>query len=315
MAYRWKRSETVEGAVHRIAHEQIDATVREARDPRLDRDETVHQVRKRCKKLRSLLRLVRACLEPSGTYAAENAAIRDAARRLSGLRDAAVLPATLEALRAHYADAIEDDAFEGLRRSLADRRQRLRETDGEGDRRLEEVLGRLTAVRDRVASWQLSADGFDAVEGGLAKTYRRARKAMAAAYRDPTAERFHEWRKRVKIHGHHVCLLRSVWKDAMKARRRSLDALSELLGSDHDLSVLRATPFGEGDEPKALELLLGLAVQRQVEFRRRAWTLGARLFAEQPAAWVGRSRRYWEVSRDPAPQARPLVRVPDIGPS
>jgi hypothetical protein len=45
----------------------------------LSQDEAAHDARKRCKKLRALLRLVRAEL-PAKVYRAENDALRDAAR-------------------------------------------------------------------------------------------------------------------------------------------------------------------------------------------------------------------------------------------
>ena len=51
----------------------------------LPEPEKIHQIRKRCKKLRAVLRLVRPGL--SEFYASENAFFRDAARVLSPLRD------------------------------------------------------------------------------------------------------------------------------------------------------------------------------------------------------------------------------------
>jgi uncharacterized coiled-coil DUF342 family protein len=58
-----------------------------------DPHETVHEVRKRCKETRATLRLVRELLP---TYSDENAHYRDAARRLSYIRDAQVLSETFE---------------------------------------------------------------------------------------------------------------------------------------------------------------------------------------------------------------------------
>ena len=41
--------------------------------------------------------------------------------------------------------------------------------------------------------------------------------AMDAAAKDPTADNFHEWRKRVKDHWYHSRLLWPVWQKPMKA--------------------------------------------------------------------------------------------------
>ncbi|WP_153558836.1 CHAD domain-containing protein [Roseimaritima sediminicola] len=83
MSYQIKREESLEQAVRRIACEQIDKAVAELDDPRLSRPQAVHQLRKRCKKLRGLLRLVRPAMEK--TYAKENACFRDTALTV-GLR-------------------------------------------------------------------------------------------------------------------------------------------------------------------------------------------------------------------------------------
>lgn len=60
MAYALAQDDdTVEAGMRRIAAEQIERAIAEIDDTGLDRHETVHQVRKRCKKVRGLVRLVR----------------------------------------------------------------------------------------------------------------------------------------------------------------------------------------------------------------------------------------------------------------
>ena len=93
----------------------------------------------------------------------------------------------------------------------------------------------------RVADWRLNVDGFDGIEGGLVATYRQARKTMTAAYDDPTAENFHEWRKQAKYHSYHMRLLRELWKRVMCSLEKEADELSDLLGDDHNLDVLHKT--------------------------------------------------------------------------
>ena len=60
-------------------------------------EDAVHETRKALKRLRALVRL----LEPelgAQAFARENAALRDAGRRLAGARDAEVMVGTLDAL-------------------------------------------------------------------------------------------------------------------------------------------------------------------------------------------------------------------------
>jgi len=58
MPYRFKRGQSIDTEVRRIVREQIDRAVGEIDDGDLDRHETVHQVSKRCKKVRAVLRVV-----------------------------------------------------------------------------------------------------------------------------------------------------------------------------------------------------------------------------------------------------------------
>ena len=94
--------------IRRVARGRIDSAVEHLRnDAGADVAEAVHDTRKDMKKLRSLLRLVRDELGPE-RYRAENGRYRDAARLLSGARDAEVKLATLAALREDYPDDVPE---------------------------------------------------------------------------------------------------------------------------------------------------------------------------------------------------------------
>jgi len=95
MGYRFERDATVQKDLRRIAIAQIDGAVASIDDHGLASGVVVHEVRKSCKKLRGLLRIVRPGFDG---YARENGAFRDMAAALSPLRDAAVLIETYDAL-------------------------------------------------------------------------------------------------------------------------------------------------------------------------------------------------------------------------
>ena len=300
MSFRLRRGESAEAAIQRIAREQIDKGLGELRDPQLGPHETVHQVRKRCKKLRGLLRLVRPEFEGDETYARENAWYRDSARGISRARDAQSVLECLDGLSDDFGGELDHDAFAAVRVPLLEHRERVVAEEIDLDRRLHAVGERLEEGRERVAGWRLAAEEFEAVRRGLEKTYGRARKAREAAYDRPGTERFHQWRKRVKYHGYHLRLLRPIWKHPLRARRDEVDELSELLGDDHDLSVLRATLLEERadrTDEGARRAVLGVALQRQIELRSAAWALGARLFAEPPKPFARRLGAYWAAWR------------------
>lgn len=296
MAFRILPDETVEGAVRRIAQEQVSSAIHDIDDGSLDHQVTVHEVRKRCKKIRGLIRLVRPSFS---RYASENACFRDAARALSDLRDATAMIECFDALVDRYRDELEQDPFGSVREALQERLNGVAASQ-DVERRLAEFREAMEEGYDRVGAWSLDAEGYEAVRGGLKKTYRRARKAMRKAYGAPAVERFHEWRKRVKYNRYHTRLLREIWEPIMRPRRDQVKRLSDLLGDDHDLGVFRALLVDETDRfgrQRDLQALLALIDQRRRELEAWSHPLGQRLYAEKPKRYADRMGRIWQAWR------------------
>jgi len=294
MAYRLKAGESVNDAVTRIAREQMNRAMAEIDDDALNRHETVHRIRKRCKKLRSLLRLVKPAL--GATYKHENACFRDTARQLSEVRDAQTLIETLDGLSARYCAALDPDFAAQVRSRLLSRRSEILERDTNLDGRLQKVRGVLEEAFDRSTGWKLDEKGFTAIAGGVSKTYHSGRKAMTEAYTAPTADSFHEWRKHTKHFWHQQRLLRPLWPGVFKARCETGSALADLLGDEHDLAVLAETLVQESEDfgtGGTVDVLLGLIYQRRLALQQQARPLGERLFAEKPKALLARLERYY----------------------
>jgi CHAD domain-containing protein len=288
--------------LERIAAEQLDRALGGLENPDLDRNEAIHDARKCSKRLRALLRLARAGIGDD-VYRRENAAIRDAARDLSGLRDADALLETFERLQVRFAGEVDWRKLVGVRRALVARRKQLG-NDGTLPRRIGAVGEELRAVRDRLPSWPLANLEFDDLAPGFKRGYQRGREAMRAIEAAPSDERFHEWRKRAKYHRYHLELLRDLWPTEVKARRDEVRILGDLLGDEHDLSVLRATLMAESERfGDGAGRLLELALRQQAELRDRMWPLGVRLFAERPKALVQRYEQYWQAWRDESDRA------------
>jgi CHAD domain-containing protein len=304
MAYRFDNNQdTVQDGVRDIATELIDKAIA-ATKRRQDAERTVHNLRKTCKKLRGLIRLVRPVF---ADYHAENAAFRAAGRSLSHLRDTAVLIQTYDNLLEAYEDQVDAARFAPVRRHLTLQHRRLaRQADMA--RRLEEFRERMSAARRRAERWRLSEDGFDAIEPGLARSYKAARRAMAAASKDTTAEAIHDWRKRVKDHWYHAHLLTPLWPKQMKTSRIVAKDLSELLGEHHDLEVFaHHLPEHEVADAAELDVLTGLARRRQQAIADDAFLMGARLLAEPTRHLTGRWRSYWHVWRSDEPRDAALA--------
>jgi CHAD domain-containing protein len=289
MAFRLDR-EPLPAGIRRIAVEQLDVAGRElCGDTDLSWDQAVHSVRKRLKQLRAVVRLVRDDLGEE-VARRDGSAFRDAGRALSTSRDAAVLVATLTAVGG-------ETSFPGLRGDLLARAAAARRR-AEADDASQEVAARLRAARERVAAWPLVRDDPGVLADGLARSQRRGRRGMAAAYAQPDGERFHEWRKRVKDLWYHLRLLEGAWPAVLGATAEEAHRLSDLLGDEHDLGVLGevalAEGLGTGAERAALAPLLG---SRRAGLRREARPLGLRLYAEPPARCAERLAGYWQTWR------------------
>lgn len=277
MSYKLEHNESIETGLRRIAAEQLDRALSELDRDTLGPHEKALAVRKRCKKVRGLIRLVRPAFDG---YQAENAHLRDAARTLAGLRDAA---AALDCYQNLIADHPEPGNWAEIHAELIDRRDQAASADVQ--ERLESFRGAVIAMRDRIESWTLDASGFDAIRGGIRKTYARASKAMTHAYEERSPEMFHEWRKCIKYDRYHTRLLADAWQQAGESRYTEAKLLSDLLGAEHDLSELR---LAIESMPKDL---LKLIRTRQTELRLRAHELGKLLYADTPGEHTRRIER------------------------
>lgn len=279
IAYRFERDDhDVVDALRRIAAEQVDIALAEARADG-DPGPRIHAIRKCTKKLRGLMRLVRPAFPD---YGRENAALRDLARTLSGLRDATVTAATLEDLIEAHRPAVDAATFAAVRDEIAG------EVPSAPD--LAPVAATLAQVRERVALWTLHDTGWDALAGGLRRTYRDARRSR----RGKGDEALHAWRKPVKYHWYHVRLLEGMWPDAMAAREATADALGEALGQHQDLVVLQARLAASSLPAAPARVLRGLIVVRKAELEAEARELAPRLLAEKPRALAERWGDMWD---------------------
>jgi CHAD domain-containing protein len=295
MAYRLARKEDVVAGIQRITIEQINKAIAEIESSTLNPHEKVHQIRKRCKKIRGVIRLVRPAL--GKTYAFENAWFRDTAGELADFRDTRVLIGTYDQVMDAFEEHVERSAFAPVRRALTQREKQLFHTQ-DLDQRLEQASARFVQARKRAKSWALQEQDFTAVSAGFLKTYRRGRQALIQAYTDPTPVRFHEWRKRVKYHRYHTRLLSHLWQPVMMELWREVKTLSDLLGDDHDLAVLHQIlltepEFGQDEDRQAA--LIGLIKSRRTMLETAAQPLGERIYAEKPKRLRQRLEHYWRV--------------------
>jgi CHAD domain-containing protein len=246
---------------------------------------TVHEVRKRCKKIRGILRLVRNSL---GDYHAENHFFRDEARKLSDLRDTTALIEALDICYAQYGDKLYKNAFNNLRESLLHYREdRLAQFFSQKDI-LKEIKRNIKAKRDGIHAMNLQIEDYSDVAPNLKRVYERGRNAYKAARESKRPEDFHEWRKRVKYLRYQLRALQAAWPGIFVPWEDELHALSDLLGTDRDLFMLQHHLFQHPKEnlQETMYLAADLIKGQRNQLQQHALLQGARLYELKPKAFV-----------------------------
>jgi CHAD domain-containing protein len=306
--YRLRSSEPVADGIRRIARGQIDSAHDDLEDASGRKVAiAVHEARKSLKRLRATVRVARDAIGDE-TYRRENTAFRDAGRRLSGARDAKVLIETLDVVEKAAGDELNSGASDGLRAQLESEHEAALESL-RGGGATATVLNDLDSARARVATWTFDNDGFDALEPGLRRIYRRGRNAMQAVADERSSENLHEWRKRVKDLWHAAQIARPAAPKRMKTYASRMHDLSDLLGDDHDLAVLctYVDRHPQCFEDRAAQAALKAVIERRRhDLQRRALKLGAELYAQSPKRFTGSLRRRWR-KRVGKPRRRPAA--------
>ena len=297
-AFRLRRDEPVAADLRRIARGRLDMALEVIADPADDKlPEAVHSVRKTLKRVRATVRVARPALG-ADTARAENAAYRDAARRLGDARDRKVVVDALDAVLGRVAGELRVERYTPLReRLVAEERAAAEGLARDAERgALGEVAVELERGRDRVAAWPLDGDVVADLRAGLDRIYRRGRRAYGVAREDPTAETLHELRKRAKDLWYAAGLLQPAAPKRLRRVRKRAKRLSELLGEDHDLAILRAAV--ETRRPLFADLadrdaLVGVIRRRRRGLRRDALALAGKLYGERPRRAAKRLGAGW----------------------
>jgi CHAD domain-containing protein len=302
MPYRFRKKESITAGVRRIFREEGDKAIDELKGVALGKPQGLHEARKRMKKLRSLARLIKPRV--GGGAAQVNSLLREASQPLSGARDAQAMVEAFDALVAWAHKPGLRETFDAVRARFIAARDAVQTGDSQLPAVVASCVDKLRDVREISQGWAVRPNSFTALSRGFGKSYRKGLEAMRQAYASPADEHFHAWRKEVKNHWYHVRLLRGLWPRMMFALAFELGTLSDLLGDDHDLAVMRLALAQERfDASVDLDAFVQLLDDRRRVLRRSARALGRRLYAEGPGKIRKRFKEYWNAWR--AEDAKP----------
>jgi CHAD domain-containing protein len=292
MAYRFKLKESLSRGVRRVGSEQFELAeghLRNAADP----VSSIHETRKCIKRLRALLRLVRAAIGEK-PYQHENRELQQIGHLLSPARDSEVMRQTLAKLEIRLS---------GNRRIIADRlREHLDQTAPRESGEIHgKVLSSLGRAKRRFAQIKVQNGGFDVLEAGLHATYRKGRRALVQVQTEPDDEAFHDLRKSVQQHWRQMLLVSRAWPDMCRSRASAARDIAQILGEEHDHAVLAAyadTQRNNGLASEEIDIIHQDCRARQLELRNLALPMARRLFAERPRRFAHQMAVSWEVARE-----------------
>nr|HPG88519.1 CHAD domain-containing protein [Hyphomicrobium sp.] len=297
MPYRFNLDEKFASAFRRIVREQVGIASAELSSPTISAG-SIHQTRKAIKRVRALLRSAAPVLGPKAARKHDRA-FRDIARRLSSQRDADVIEATITSLESHFgSDAVT--SLRPLRIALESRpSDAVLVCDAQAIQGLRDDL---KAEGKRLRKLRLQGHGLATAVAGIGATYDVGRRALKRAIKRPTDNNVHDLRKAVQAHWRHMSLLSRSWPEEFAARVAAARELSQLLGDDHDLSLVKTAAQGltqeadvDGATPAAP--IIDLCNQRQAALRAEMAPRAVRLYAEDRGGFERRIAIYWKMAR------------------
>ncbi|MGK7392456.1 MAG: CHAD domain-containing protein [Candidatus Cyclobacteriaceae bacterium M2_1C_046] len=272
--------------IRSLHHQAIDH-IEELSDPH----ETVHDLRKRFKEIRAVLRLVRHNLGEK-KYKEENIFYRDLGREIAEVRDIKAYLEMIDLLKEQYDSKLYKNVFQKTEKEF-NNQLALLEEEMDLKKKLRSIKERLKERAGEIDSFSIGATSFKDIEDNIFKVYKRGYKGLENAKKDPTPDNFHEWRKRAKYIMYQTDIMEFIWPGYMKTMEKEFHQLSDILGDHHDLTNLLKSIEKPDIDPEELKLIKALANNERSELEKKAYNLGERLYAEKPKKFISRLKKYY----------------------
>lgn len=292
---RYQRNETIEEGTKRILAALTDEMLIFLDHPEeVGVDTAIHEVRRRGKQARALLRLVRPAIRDG--FKDIDRLYRNAGRLLAPARDARIVVDALDDLGMSNAGAAD------IRSSLEDRATIEAQAVFDGED------GPAGNVRKMLGEAVGSAGGLEipdearSVGDGATRIYTEGQNAYGRASTRPSADMFHTWRKRVKQRRHHLSYLWDSTPIDSDAHER-LYELSDVLGEAHDFVVFREhlTDMANDDVPDEASQLIIAADRTRAALETHALQLGEVVYEEVSTAIARSHFANWQTWKNGTP--------------
>jgi CHAD domain-containing protein len=274
----------------------FEAAAQDARDAVAGIDKgsapsAVHASRKALRRARAVLGLVAGAL-PKGEHRAVKAALQEARRALSTVRDHSVAPEALAQL------TLDDDDRAAANRVLANASEAMPAL-AEIKQLLAESAARAAAQAEALQAALPHDVDWDIVADGIRATYGQARRACGAAKRSKSW--FHTWRRRSKELTYQVELIAQHAGPRLTAIHEEVSGATDVLGPAVDLIMVRefVATYGQGVAPEAISHLRDTIDHHLDDLMKSASKASREVFSQKPKKLEKRLTK--SVRRDLAP--------------
>jgi hypothetical protein len=295
MSYRLDPAMPMSEALRRVAFAELEIAHGALATPP-ERHSGVHSARKCLKRLRSLLLLVRPGM-PEPVFATLTDRLAVIARGLAPARDAAALIDAVDKLERETGAGPGLGPIQSLRAWLHKRRHAAEQNLVRSA--ASDAMRALLEIRPTFAGLAVYPDDFRSLAKGIRRCYRTTRESFQHAFAAERDEDVHEWRKGVQHHWRQMQLLAPCWPSELTARAEAARSLSQVLGDDHDISLLTRlvyTPTMMFGSPEETAAFLKRCRRRHRALRKEARTQGERLFTERSRPFAERIEAYWQIA-------------------
>jgi hypothetical protein len=302
MSYRLDPAVPMSEALRRVAFAELEIAHGALATPP-ERHSGVHSARKCMKRLRSLLLLVRPGM-PEPVFATLTDRLAIIARGLAPARDAAALIDAVDKLERETGAGPGLGPIQSLRAWLHKRRHAAEQNLERSA--ASDAMQALLEIRPTFAGLAVYPDDFRSLAKGLRRCYRATRESFQHTFAAERDEDVHEWRKGVQHHWRQMQLLAPCWPSELTARAEAARSLSQVLGDDHDISLLCqlvSTPTMMFGSPEETAAFLKRCRRRHRALRKEARTQGERLFTERSRPFAERIEAYWQIAAGDAAKA------------
>jgi CHAD domain-containing protein len=227
MSYKINLSKNIEEEVKNVIDSQLVKILHVISNEKISEDKKIHKIRKILKKIRALLKLIKYDLKDKDIYTAQNEYYKNAGKVFSQARDNTVLVKTFDKII---------EKFDLDRDKYTNPIQYLENTDNQENFTM--LRKEIKQIRKTLWIYQLKKKKKP-LKKGLKKIYKKLQKRKKRAYKTHSDTDFHEWRKAVKNYMYQLKLLKKNLPKKAKKTIKKIKELADILGFDHDISVLK----------------------------------------------------------------------------